>query len=140
MTFWFEMIDESSLVINDRRSVLSNADILIRVATSVIEYGLLQATFILASVKYDMMAAQRWILTAFSEYPHRVFTVMFCLIHLKNTSISHRWRYIYIPSMAVQVGYFQGTDFKIVGYKVHNSVIVRVINADKSHVFGIQLA
>ena len=84
MTFWFEMIDESSLVINDRRSVLSNADILIRVATSVIEYGLLQATFILASVKYDMMAAQRWILTAFSEYPHRVFTVMFCLIHLKN--------------------------------------------------------
>ena len=93
MTFWFEMIDESCLVINDRRSVLSNADILIRVATSVIEYGLLQATFILATVRYDMMAAQRWILTAFSEYPHRVFTVMFCLIHLKNTSISHRWRY-----------------------------------------------
>lgn len=58
MTFWFEMIDESSLVINDRRSVLSNADILIRVATSVIEYGLLQATFILASVRYDMMAAK----------------------------------------------------------------------------------
>lgn len=131
MTFWFEMIDESSLVINDRRSVLSNADILIRVATSVIEYGLLQATFILATVRYDMMAAQRWILTAFSEYPHRVFTVMFCLIHLKNTSISHRWRYRL---------YFQGTDFKVIGYKVHNSVIIRVINADKSHGFGIQLA
>lgn len=48
--------------------------------------------------------------------------------------------YLYIPSMAVQVGYFQGTDFKVIGYKVHNSVIVRVIDADKSHVFGIQLA
>ena len=47
---------------------------------------------------------------------------------------------LYIPSMAVQVGYFQGTDFKVIGYKVHNSVIVRVINTDKSHVFGIQLA
>ena len=82
MTFWFEMIDESCFVINDRRSVLSKADILIRVATSVIEYGLLQSIFILATVRYDMMAAQRWILTAFSEYPHRVFTVTFCLIHL----------------------------------------------------------
>ena len=132
MTFWLEMIDESCFVINDCRSVLSNADILIRVATSVIEYGLLQSTFILATVRYDMMAAQRWILTAFSEYPHRVFTVMFCLIHLKNTSI--------IPSMAVQVGYFQGADFKVIRYKVHNSVIVRIINADKSHVFGIQPA
>ena len=93
MIFWFEMIDEFCFVINDRRLVLSNADILIRVATSVIEYGLLQSTFILATVRYDMMAAQRWILTAFSVYPHRVFTVMLCLIHLKNTSISHRWRY-----------------------------------------------
>ena len=134
MTFWFKMIDESCFVINDRRSVLSKADILIKVATSVIEYGLLQSIFILATVRYDMMAVQRWILTAFSEYPHRVFTVMFCLIHLKNTSISHRWRY------KLEVGYFQGTDFKVVGYKVHNSVIVRVINANKSHVFGIQLA
>ena len=35
------MIDESCFVINDRRPVLSNADILIWVATSVIEYGLL---------------------------------------------------------------------------------------------------
>ena len=62
LTFWFEMIDESCFVINDRRSVLSNADILIRVATSVIEYGLLLSIFILATVRYDMMAAQRWIL------------------------------------------------------------------------------
>lgn len=69
MTFWFEMIDESCFVINDRRSVLSKADILIRVATSVIEYWLLQATFILATVRYDMMAAQRWILTAFPNIP-----------------------------------------------------------------------
>lgn len=57
MTFWFEMIDEPCLVINDRRSVFSNADILIRVATSVIEYGLLQSTFILATVRYDIMAS-----------------------------------------------------------------------------------
>lgn len=69
MTFWFKMIDESCFVINDRRSVLSKADILIRVATSVIEYWLLQATFILATVRYDMMAAQRWILTAFPNIP-----------------------------------------------------------------------
>ena len=48
--------------------------------------------------------------------------------------------YLYIPSMTVQVEYFQGSDFKGIGYKVHNSVIVRVINADKSHTFGIQLA
>ena len=58
MTFWFEMIAESCSVINDRRSVLSNADILIRVATSVIEYGLLQTTFILATVRYDMRPPQ----------------------------------------------------------------------------------
>ncbi len=40
LTFWFEMIDESCLVIKDFRSVLSDAEILIRVAASVMEYGL----------------------------------------------------------------------------------------------------
>lgn len=37
LAFWFEMIDGARLVINDRRSVLFNAAILIKVVTSVIE-------------------------------------------------------------------------------------------------------
>ncbi len=39
LTFWFEMIDEFCLVIKGLWSVLSNAEILIRVAVSVMEYG-----------------------------------------------------------------------------------------------------
>ena len=41
-----------------------------------------------------MMATQRWTLTAFSEYPQRVLTTMFCLIHLKKLcEASHKCFY-----------------------------------------------
>ena len=32
----------------------------------------------------------------------------------------------YIPAVTVEVGYFQGTDLKVVGYKIHNHVSTTV--------------
>lgn len=52
--------------------------------TSVIVSGLLSSAFTQASSKYEMIAVQRCILTAFSEYPQRDFMVRFPFIHLKN--------------------------------------------------------
>ena len=42
------------------------------------------------------MATHKWVRTAFSEYPHKVFTTMFCFTHLKKLwEASHKffkWR------------------------------------------------
>ena len=44
---------------------------------------------------------------------------------------------LYIPAMAVKVGCLQGADLKVVGYKIHNCVIVLVIYTHKTHVIRI---
>ena len=40
----------------------------------------------------------------------------------------------YIPPMAVEIGYLQCADLKVVGDEIHNCVIVVVICPYKSHV------
>jgi len=55
----------------------SSTEILIKVATSVIEYGLLYSCFILAIRRYVIIATHRWMLTAFFENPHKVLTTIF---------------------------------------------------------------
>ena len=44
----------------------------------------------------------------------------------------------YIPAMALEIGYHQGADLKVVGYEIHNCVIVRVIYPYKPHVIRIE--
>lgn len=52
------MIEFFGFVMSSLKSTFSNAEILINVATSVIEYGLLKSAFILAINRYAMMATQ----------------------------------------------------------------------------------
>ena len=40
------------------------------------------------------MATHKCVFIAFGEYPQSDLIVIFCFIHLKNTSISHLCRYI----------------------------------------------
>ena len=56
------------------------------------EFGKIMFFSEVTRVEKAMTAVQRWIFTAFSENPQRVLTTIFCLIHLKKTSISQRWR------------------------------------------------
>ena len=44
------------------------------------------------------------------------------------------------PIMSVQGGYFRGTDLEVVGYKVYNIVIIRVVHAYETHIVGIKPA
>ena len=62
--------------------------------TSVMVSGLLIAAFTQASNRLVLIATQRWILTAFSEYPQRALMVRLPLIHLKNLCVaSHKLFY-----------------------------------------------
>ena len=69
-------------------SPISTDAITIDVATLVIGYRLLLSALIFAIIRcYD--SSPKMVRTAFSEYPHKFFTTIFCFIHLKKNSISH---------------------------------------------------
>lgn len=61
------MVESLGLVTKFIRSVFSNAEILINVATSVIEYGLLGSAFMRATTRQVMTATHKCVRTAFSE-------------------------------------------------------------------------
>lgn len=77
------------------------------------------------------MADQRWTFTAFSEYPE---------ILDDNVLLDPLEENLNIPSVAIKVGYLQRTDIKVIGYKIYNGIIFRVIDSDKSHILGIEFA
>ena len=51
-----------------------------------------EITAIQKEIMPELIATQRWILTAFSEYPQSDFMVRFPFIHLKNVSMAQRFR------------------------------------------------